>query len=208
MNQPSTNTTTIQPQAAPIRCFFDDIPNIIAMHHQQQHQQTQISVVSTEPMEISGTTTSCMDTMMTLHDNNTNNKKRRKITLEKYIPSTLWLRLLGTVVNVSSSSSATTTTAATIDDRNYRNYITKENIDTNQQQDSNPYMYNYCITLDDGTGMVMIDVTFAMMQQITIQNGIILDCIVRVEQHKQPHTKCNRWTVYGSLPIKLQYKMR
>ena len=83
----ATNVMII-PEAAPVRCFLNDIPSIIAQHQQTQklHQQQHHQECCCDSHNIGG---DC-----TFHD-----RKRRKIDSPK---STLRLRLLGTVINVSS----------------------------------------------------------------------------------------------------------
>jgi hypothetical protein len=184
-----------QQQAAPIRCFFDDIPNVVGSHQQQQqqHHQQQQQESSIEPIvtAISDTTIeeswnekrSICNTNANHHDPSLHPiTKRRKIIVEKdYIqpPSTLWLRLLGTVVHVSSPSCDT------------NNAVSTPLLNSNhmEQQNSNYHTYDQSITLDDGTGMIVVYVTLAMIQQIRIQNGMIIDCIVRVEM--QPNLNYN-----------------
>ena len=112
--------TSIGEIAAPIRCFFRDIPSVI--------------VPST--------------------------KRRRIDNCGASLPqgSPRLLRLLGTVLKVQAND---------------------ENTNIHQVQEC--HKYTVALTLDDGTGPALIHATPAMVQQIRLQLGMLLDCIVRVE---------------------------
>jgi hypothetical protein len=106
--------------AAPIRCFFRDIPSVIG------------------PLA-----------------------KRRRIDNDSasfHQGSTQYLRLFGTVLNIQTNS---------------------ENSNIPQLQTI--HEYTVALTLDDGTSTALIHATPSMVQQIRLQLGMLLDCIVRVE---------------------------
>jgi hypothetical protein len=106
--------------AAPIRCFFRDIPSVIGPF-----------------------------------------AKRRRIdnaSASFHPGSTQFLRLLGTILNIQTND---------------------ENANIHQIQES--HEYTVALTLDDGTGTALVHATPSMVQQIHIQLGMILDCIVRVD---------------------------
>ena len=177
----ATNVMII-PEAAPVRCFLNDIPSIIA-----QHQQTQKLQQQQHHQEC------CCDSHNVGGDCTFHDRKRRKIDSPK---STLRLRLLGTVINVSSIIMK--------EDDEEQNQMANENMDvTNRttinhmmnEQDSHHGLYNNnnhhqgtnydrTMTLDDGTGTVVsVHITNAMIHKIQLAPGMILDAIVRVDDH-------------------------
>ena len=202
-------------QVAPIRCFLNDIPNVIAQHfHQQQQQQQQQAkrqqqhseqcLNVAQDMEVSCSNTVTSNSAMLLLDskNHTNSnsiasigndshlcRKRRKI--ERTI-STLWLRLLGTVVNVSTITidgmkDHEEVKESKMSDENCDEYHTNA-LDVVEQQQQGQHAYSSTMTMDDGSGtIIIIHVTAAMIHKIHLQMGMIIDCIVRVVLDEEPH---------------------
>jgi hypothetical protein len=133
-------------------------------------------------------------------------RKRRKIerTTTSSSTTSLWLRLLGTVVNLSSMTVGQDMKqrleGVVVDvNEDEENQMTDENIiigsrppNTTELPPPPPppppsHAYHHTMTMDDGTGKtIMIHVTEAMIQKIHLQCGMIVDCIVRVEHTAPP----------------------
>jgi hypothetical protein len=130
---------------APQRCFLGDVSRCIVGHWQKQQQQQQQeqesgSMFSDEPR------TSHHPVPLPLHQ------------------QSLTLRLLGTVVNLTTSHSTTTS----LSNRDFANAVVTTPID------------HVLIVLDDGTGLVRIQAPQTMVAQIRVQVGTTLECVVRL----------------------------
>jgi hypothetical protein len=168
---------------------LDEIPNVIAQHQQQQQQQYSQEPASFPISESQANATPWNDTHP-MTDNNEayyNGRKRRKIEdnmndIQKKIQSFLWLRLLGTIVNVTVTSEESQ--QHIVADENRNEMLLFQHDRSSSSNNRNEHTYDHTITIDDGTStsVVVIYITLNMIRKISIQAGMIVDCIVRVEQ--------------------------